>query len=226
VDPTPDLPRNGDLVALVPDGASPSNTVWRAHWNPATQLLEDADEIHMDADPAEPERPRPTAVSVAADGTAYVVFQRSGTIQMIEDAAGDSPTVRLVGSTSDGGGAAAVAATYGPLGPLAAPVVVVAEAAGLTQITGTPGTVARAASRRPTSCRSTRTRSSCRRSARWPTASRTTSRGTGVLYAGTSDSVTAADQVDKVLRFDAPGTADAPAAPAIHASGFTPRHAW
>jgi hypothetical protein len=143
VDPTPDIPGNGDLVALIPDGASPSNTVWRAHWNPATGLFEDADEIHMDADPTEPDRPRPTAVSVATDGTAYVVSQRSSTIQMIEDAAGDQPIVKLVGSTTDGRGAAGVAVTYSPLGPLAAPVVVVAETTGLTEITGTAGSVAR-----------------------------------------------------------------------------------
>src|SRR5215218_4334659 len=75
-DPTPELPGSGDELALVPDGASPSMDVWRARWNPHTRLFEadpDTDVIRMDADATEA-RPRPTAVSVAPDGNAYVVF--------------------------------------------------------------------------------------------------------------------------------------------------------
>ena len=220
-DPTPDLPRNGDLVALIPDGASPSNTVWRAHWNPATELFEDAEEIHMDADPTEPDRPRPTAVSVAADGTAYVVFQRSATIQMIEDPAGDRPVVHLVGSTADGRGAAGVAATYSPLGPLAAPVIVVAETTGLTEITGTAGSVARITT--PAPYQLPVDPNTLALSTVSALAYRVTDdiAGKGVLYAGTADSLAPGDQVDRVLRFDTRGSAAAPAPAVVHASGFT-----
>ena len=62
IDPTPQFEDSGDEVALVPDGASPSDSVWRLHWNPDTRKFEGAEEIHMTADPNE-DRPRPVAVS-------------------------------------------------------------------------------------------------------------------------------------------------------------------
>ena len=104
---------------LIPDGASPSSDVVRADWNPDTGLFEFRDIITMDADTGE-DRPRPVAVSAAPDGNAYVVFQRSGTIQRIVDPESPTPTVDLVATTSDGRGASAVAATYGPRRPAVA----------------------------------------------------------------------------------------------------------
>ena len=137
IDPTPQMKDSGDEVALVPDGASPSNSVWRLHWNGDSRKFEGAEEIHMDAD-LHRGRPRPVAATLGSDGNVYVVFQRSGTVQRIEDPAGDSPSVSLVASTSDGRGASAVAAVPGPLGPLSPPTIIVAEAGGLFQTSGSP----------------------------------------------------------------------------------------
>ena len=115
IDPSPEFESSGDEFVLIPDGASPSSDVVRADWNPDTGLFEFRDIIAMNADTGE-DRPRPVAVSAAPDGNAYVVFQRSGTIQRIVDPESPTPTVDLVATTSDGRGASAVAATYGPGG--------------------------------------------------------------------------------------------------------------
>ena len=150
-DPTPELPGSGDELALIPDGASPSMDVWRARWNPHTRLFEADpanDVIAMDADAGE-DRPRPTAVSVAPDGNAYVVFQRSSSIQRIVAPDSATPRVELVGHTADGVGTAAIAAGYGPLGPMAPPTVYVAESTGVRQIAGVLGDAATTTSPSP-----------------------------------------------------------------------------
>ena len=116
---------------------SPSADVVRADWNPDTGLFEFRDIITMDADTGEV-RPRPVAVSASPDGNAYVVFQRSGTVQRIVDPESPNPTVDLVATTSDGRGAGAVAAMYGPGGPLSPPRIIVAETTGLREVGGTP----------------------------------------------------------------------------------------
>ncbi|HEY0345920.1 MAG TPA: Ig-like domain repeat protein [Solirubrobacteraceae bacterium] len=140
-DPTPETSGNGDEIVLIPDGAAASNAVFRATWNPHDHVFEidpAVDTIAMDADTTQP-RPRPVAASIGPDGDAYVVFQRSATIQRIDDPASLAPVVELVGSTSDGRGAAAVAAGYGPFGPLGPDLVYVAETVGVRQISGVAG---------------------------------------------------------------------------------------
>jgi hypothetical protein len=140
-DPTPEFAGSGDEIVLIPDGASPSMDVWRAHWNPHTQLFEadpGTDVISMDADTAET-RPRPTAVSIAPDGDAYVVFQRSSSIQRIVEPDAATPRVELIGFTADGVGTSAIAAGYGAFGPMGPPMVYVAEGTGIRQIPGARG---------------------------------------------------------------------------------------
>ena len=185
----------------MPDGASPSDSVWRHHWNPDTRKFEGAEEIHMTADTTE-DRPRPVALSLGSDGNVYVVFQRSGTVQRIEDPAGDSPSIALVASTSDGRGASALAAVPGPLGPLGPPTIIVAEATGLTQTTGAP-------SPNPVVPRNAAPSAYVQ-----PAGSSVSAlaykegnglEGTGSLYLGTSDTLTADNPVDRVVRYDAPG---------------------
>jgi hypothetical protein len=138
IDPSPYAPDSGDEFVLVPDVAAPSADVVRADWNVETRKFEFRDVITMDADPLEAERPRPAALSLAPDGSVYVVFQRSGSVQRIVDPEASDPTVQLVAYTSDGFGATAVAATHGPLGPLSPARVIVAEATGLYETVGTP----------------------------------------------------------------------------------------
>ncbi len=207
IDPTPQMKDSGDEVALVPDGASPSNSVWRLHWNSDSRKFEGAEEIHMDADLTE-DRPRPVAATLGSDGNVYVVFQRSGTVQRIEDPAGDSPSVSLVASTSDGRGASAVAAVPGPLGPLSPPTIIVAEAGGLFQTSGSP-------SPNPANPRATEPSSYVA-----PAASAVSAlayeAGSGTLYLGTADSLTPDAPQDELLRYDAPGTAFD-----VEADGFT-----
>jgi hypothetical protein len=216
-DPTPELAGSGDEIVLIPDGASPSMDVWRAHWNPHTQLFEAdpaTDVISMDADTAEP-RPRPTAVSIAPDGDAYVVFQRSSSIQRIVEPAAAAPRVELVGFTSDGVGTTAVAAGYGAFGPMGPPTVYVAEGAGIRQIPGARGDVTTTTVASPfdagTNAGAPATVSTL---AYQPT---DTIAGQGTLYAGTADAAPplVLPGPDRVLRLQAGG------GPATVASGFS-----
>ncbi len=206
IDPTPQFEDSGDEIALVPDGAAPSDSVWKLHWNPNTRKFDSGEEIHMTADAGE-DRPRPVAVSVGSDGNAYVVFQRSGTVQRIVDPASDTPTVQLVASTSDGRGASALAAVPGPLGPLGPPTIIVAEANGLTETPGTPDPNRNAVPSdyvAPTGVSAMAYREG------------NGLEGTGSLYIGTSDTVSPDAPLDRLLRFDAPGSAFA-----VEADGFT-----
>jgi hypothetical protein len=212
IDPTPQFEDSGEEVALVPDGASPSDSVWRHHWNPDSRKFEGAEEIHMTADPNE-DRPRPVALSLGSDGNVYVVFQRSGTVQRIEDPAGDSPSVALVASTSDGRGASALAAVPGPLGPLGPPTIVVAEATGLTQTSGAP-------SPNPAAPRNAVPSSYVAPAGAAISALAYKEgnglEGTGSLFLGTAETVTPDAPLDRVLRYDAPG-----AAFTVHATRLT-----
>jgi hypothetical protein len=183
-DPTPEFPGSGDEIALIPDGASPSMDVWRAHWNPHTKLFETdpaTDIIAMDADTAE-DRPRPTTVSIAPNGTAYVVFQRPSSIQRILDIDGADPRVELVGFTSDDVGTSALAAGYGPLGPMGPPTLYVGESTGVREIAGTQGNANR------TTSPSTFAPAGFLASTLAYHATNTTS-GQGTLYAGTASAV-------------------------------------
>jgi hypothetical protein len=127
VDPSPDSPNSGDEMALIPDGASASSDVVRAQWNPDTGLFEFKDVVAMVGD-----RTRPVAASLGPDGNVYVVFQRPGEVQRISDPTAAVPTAGVVGRTSDGRGASAVAAGFDELGAL---TIYVAEAGGLTELT-------------------------------------------------------------------------------------------
>jgi hypothetical protein len=215
VDPSPEFANSGDEFALIPDGASPSADVVRADWNPDTGLFEFRDTITMNADPNERERPRPVAVSLAPDGNAYVSFQRSGTIQRIADPDSAEPTVELVAATSDGRGAAALAATYGTAGPHGPPTIVVAETTGLRELVGTPTD--------PAAPRLTVDSDYDLPAGVLPTVSALAyevtnpAAGTGRLYAGTADAVEpfVHPGPDRVLRWDGPGAA------AVHAAGFS-----
>jgi hypothetical protein len=111
VDPTPTNVGNGDEMALIPDGARPSSDVVRAKWNPDAELFEFHDIVTMQG-----ARARPTATAPGPDGEVYVVFQDSGTVQEIRNAAGDNPTVRVVGVPSSGRRAEVVAAGLDPNG--------------------------------------------------------------------------------------------------------------
>ncbi|MEA2270492.1 MAG: hypothetical protein QOC64_3102, partial [Solirubrobacteraceae bacterium] len=220
IDPSPWLPDSGDEFVLIPDVASPSADVVRADWNVETRKFEFRDAITMDQDPLEPERPRPAALSVAPDGSAYVVFQRSGTVQRIVNPEAAKPTVQLVARTSDGMGATAVAATHGPLGPLSPARVIVAEATGLYQTVGTPTD--------PALPRTTTDSfydlpggpaggASLVGALAYEVTNELT--GAGRLYAGTSDTeVFSRPGPDKVLRWDAAPTVPTVGAP--HADGF------
>jgi hypothetical protein len=126
VDPSPESPDSGDELALIPDGASASSDVVRAQWNPDTGLFEFKDVVTMVGD-----RTRPVAASLGPDGNVYVVFQRPGEVQRISDPAGAAPAAEVVGRTSDGRGAAAVAAGFDELGAL---TIYVAESEGLTEL--------------------------------------------------------------------------------------------
>jgi hypothetical protein len=225
IDPSPEFNSSGDEFVLIPDGASPSSDVVRADWNPDTGLFEFRDIIAMNADTTE-DRPRPVAVSAAPDGNAYVVFQRSGTIQRIVDPESPSPTVDLVATTSDGRGATAVAATYGSGGPLAAPRVVVAETTGLREVVGTatdpaaPRTTVDSVYDLPGG-------------ATPPVVGALTYEvinaglGTGDLYAGTADSLPLGEgnpNADSVLRWRGTGLPSTVATGLSSVGGFGPRH--
>jgi hypothetical protein len=124
-DPTPHKPGNGDEMALIPDGAAPSSEVIRAQWNPDSGLFEYKDTVSMLG-----ARIRPTAVAAGPDGAAYVIFQKSGTVQRIGSPAGAEPTVDIVGNTLTGR-SSAIAATRDALGHI---VVYVGEDALLTRL--------------------------------------------------------------------------------------------
>jgi hypothetical protein len=226
IDPSPEFPSSGDEFVLVPDGASPSSDVVRADWNPDTGLFQFRDIITMDADPTGEDRPRPVAVSAAPDGNAYVVFQRSGTIQRIVDPESPSPAVELVATTSDGRGAAAVAATYGTSGPLSPPRIVVAETTGLREVVGTATD--------PAAPRTTTDSVFDLPGGATPPAIgaltyevRNAAAGTGDLYAGTADSLPAGEgnpDADQVLRWQASGQPSVLATGLSTVGGFGPRH--
>jgi hypothetical protein len=207
-DPTPLFPGSGDEVALVPDGASPSMDVWRARWNPDTGLFEadPGDVIAMSADTAE-DRPRPTAVSIAPDGNAYVVFQRSSSIQRIVDPTGTSPSVELVGRTSDGRGSSAIAAGYGPMGPMSPPTVYVGEGVGIRQIPGTAGDGNRTTSPSPFSAGVTAEGATVLGTLAYKVTD--AGAGQGTLYAGTSEAEAplVLPGPDRVLQLNNDGTA-------------------
>ena len=222
IDPSPEFESSGDEFVLIPDGAAPSSDVVRADWNPDTGLFEFRDIIAMDADTGE-DRPRPVAVSAAPDGNAYVVFQRSGTIQRIVNPESPAPTVDLVATTSDGRGASAVAATYGPGGPLSPPRIVVAETTGLREVAGTatapavPRTTVDSGFDLPGA----------------PVVSALAyeivdaAAGTGDLYAGTADSLPAAEgdaNADRVFRWQTTGLPTQVADGLSTVGGFGPRH--
>jgi hypothetical protein len=226
IDPSPDFHNSGDEFVLIPDGASPSSDVVRADWNPDTGLFEFRDIVTMNADTTE-DRPRPVAVSAAPDGNAYVVFQRSGTVQRIVDPESPTPTVDLVAATSDGRGASGVAATYGPGGPLSPPRIVVAEATGLREVVGT-------ATPDPAAPRTTVDSGyDLPGGATPPVVSaltyevRDATAGTGDLYAGTADSLPAAEgdpNADRVLRWTGAGQPSVVTTGLSSVGGFGPRH--
>ena len=90
-DPTPAKPRgNGDEVALIPDGASPSSDVVRARWEPGSGRpgsghFEFLDTVTMVQADLVDKGSRPMATTLGPDGNVYVTFQRENTIQRIVD---------------------------------------------------------------------------------------------------------------------------------------------
>ena len=187
VDPTPDKPGNGDEVALVPDGASHSSEVTRAQWNPDTGLFEVRDVVTLAG-----ERVRPVAVALGPDGQAYVVGQRSGAIHRIVNPAAANPRAEVVGLTSDGDGATAVAAGRNAAG---ATIVYVAEAGGLRQVRPNANTT-------PTTSASFNVLGSVDNTAPASIGSLAYDLESDHLYVGTADGTTAADVgKDAVHRF-------------------------
>jgi streptogramin lyase len=127
LDPTPLDVGSGDEIAFIPDGSSPSSEVVRARWNPDAHKFQFMDTISMIGT-----RVRPSATSIGPDGNLYVVFQKIGQIQRVVNPAGEGqPLVQVVGQTSDGGGAGAIAAGYDENAAL---TVYVGEAAGLREL--------------------------------------------------------------------------------------------
>ena len=220
--PSPEFESSGDEFVLIPDGASPSSDVVRADWNPDTGLFEFRDIIAMNADTGE-DRPRPVAVSAAPDGNAYVVFQRSGTIQRIVDP--ESPTRRSTSSPPR-----RTAAARAPSPRRTAPAARCRRRASSSP-------------RRPACARSIGTATD-------PAAPRTTvdsgfdlpgaqlvsaltyeivdaAAGTGDLYAGTADSLPAAEgdaNADRVFRWQSSGLPTQVADGLSTVGGFGPRH--
>jgi hypothetical protein len=133
VDPTPDNVGNGDEMALIPDGARPSSDVVRAKWNPDTEQFEFHDIVTMIGDGTNDPgvRSRPTATAPGPDGEVYVVFQDSGTVERIANAAGSNPSVAIVGRPANGRRAETVAAGRDADGGTR---VYVAEDGGLTSL--------------------------------------------------------------------------------------------
>jgi hypothetical protein len=137
LDPTPAEPGSGDEVAFIPDGASPSSDIVRVQWNPAKGLFEFEDTISTIS--PDGRGTRPTASSIGPDGNLYVVFQRPGQLQRVVDPeTPGQPVVEVVGRTSDGRGAGAVAAGFDENGVL---TVYVGEAAGLRELRPAAGPV-------------------------------------------------------------------------------------
>ena len=137
VDPTPNKPGSGDEMALIPDGAAPSSDVVRAQWNPDNGLFEYKDVVTMIG-----ARIRPLAVSVGPDGAAYVVFQKSGTVQRIANPAADTPQVDVVGNLVGRRAAGIAVGRNAPAGqPGSRTVVFVAEDTGLTELEPNPDDV-------------------------------------------------------------------------------------
>ena len=133
VDPTPANIGNGDEVALIPDGARPSSDIVRAKWNPDSELFELMDIVTMIGDGGNDPgvRSRPTATAAGPDGEVYVVFQDSGTVERIANAAGANPTVAIVGRPANGRRAETVAAGRDADGSTR---VFIAEDGGLTSL--------------------------------------------------------------------------------------------
>ena len=184
VDPTPAKRGNGDEVALIPDGASPSSDVVRARWEPGSgrpgsghfEFLDTVTMVQADVDKGS----RPMATTLGPDGNVYVTFQRENTIQRIVDPAGDAPRAQVVGTPADGRGPAAIAAG----GTAANPVVYVAETTGLRELS--PNPVTRPQTRPSFDLGTVNIASLAYDQAR------------GVLWAGTADGVAAQDDLVRV----------------------------
>jgi hypothetical protein len=187
VDPTPTNVGNGDEMALIPDGARPSSDVVRAKWNPDSELFEFQDIVTMQG-----ARARPTATAVGPDGEVYVVFQDSGTVQEIRNAAGDNPIVRVVGTPASGRRAEVVAAGRDADGDTR---VFVGDAGALTSLLPNPNN--------PTSAAATGSPVSYAPAALTGNVSALYyDLKRDHLWVGTSDGLTQADEgVDRVHRF-------------------------
>jgi hypothetical protein len=214
LDPSPEFRGSGDEVVFIPDRAAPSAEVYRAHWNADSEKFEldlDAhpeDAIAMNADPARPERTRPFWSSIGPDNNVYVVFQASGTVQRIINAASDQPTAQLVGTTSDGERAASIAVGYDAANALTA---YVAEAGGITQLRNLSAPV-------PTVTAASATGFTVPGG---PPAAIAYDRFNGhhTLYAGVANAAVLSDQgIDSVYSFD---TSSAQAGAQLVADGFT-----
>jgi hypothetical protein len=214
LDPSPEFPNSGDEVVFIPDRAAPSAEVYRAHWNPDSEKFEldleahPEDAIAMNADPARPDRSRPFWSSIGPDNNVYVVFQASGTVQRIINAASDQPTAQLVGTTSDGDGAASVAVGYDASNALTA---YVAEATGITQLRNLSAAVPTVTAASPTQFAVPG----------GPPAAIAYDRFNGhrTLYAGVANAALLTDQgIDSVYSFD---TSAAQASAQLVADGFT-----
>ncbi|HJZ61633.1 MAG TPA: hypothetical protein VKD47_05665, partial [Miltoncostaeaceae bacterium] len=137
LDPTPQSPGSGDELALIPDGAANGTGLVRARWNPATGLFDLQDEIPLASGGI---ANRATAVSLGADGSLYIAFQRITEIWRIVDPAApeSAVVVQTVGRTAGPRPPSGIAA--GLIGPLGAetPVVYLGEPTGVTRLTPSP----------------------------------------------------------------------------------------
>jgi Chitobiase/beta-hexosaminidase C-terminal domain/S-layer homology domain len=124
IDPTPEAVGSGDEVALIPDAATGSSAVVRAVWNPETRLFVQQDTIAISGDDT-----RPAAVSVGADGHAYVSFRNSSTVQRITDPLSAAPAIEVVANLAASAPVSAAAEDYDGDGRV---TVYVSEATGLT----------------------------------------------------------------------------------------------
>ncbi|HSP75109.1 MAG TPA: FG-GAP-like repeat-containing protein [Cryobacterium sp.] len=129
-DPTAGAVGSGDELALIPDYSAGSAEVTRARWNTESRTFRFQNKLTLyDGDI------RPRAVSIGADGHAYVIFQRARTVVRIIDPAKSQPGVETVAYVTNPAPVAIAAAGVTTGGWV---TVYVAETTGLRSFSAPP----------------------------------------------------------------------------------------
>ncbi len=139
-DPTPRNPGSGDEVAIVPDGASPSRSLFRAQWNPGSKRFDPLGTI--DGLPND-DRPRPTAVALGPDPDGpngdeqrdlFYVRKRDNQVVRVRNPISDTPRFDVVGRAAGVKNFEALAVGQRTVGDTKQPVIYIGEATGVTRI--------------------------------------------------------------------------------------------